>query len=118
MPKQLQSAVNGKIPQQDQYTAGEIAYMMGVAHRTACKFIDEGLIKGFRLPAPAGKKIRERRVHHNALMAFIKENPDYRYMLDRIAVPETPNPDLVSFDDDPEVVEVKSCGKTKKPKAN
>jgi hypothetical protein len=46
--------------------------------------IDKGYIKGFRLVSSPTKKLRERRVLHSSLVAFIKEYPDYKFMLDRL----------------------------------
>jgi hypothetical protein len=75
---------NGKIAVRDQYTAGDLAYLLGVAHRTACKLIDEGVIAGFRLPSRPGNRLRERRVLHGAILAFIEANPRYAYILDKL----------------------------------
>lgn len=111
MPKILLTAIDGKIPVRDQYTAGEIAYIMGVAHRTACKLIDDGSITGFRLPPCPNGKLRERRVHHGALLAFVMKYPSYKYMLDKLT-------GLKEHDEfsEPQVIEVSKC-KTKKAKA-
>ena len=110
MPKILLSAKNGQIPARDQYTAGEIAWLMGVAHRTACKLIDEGLLAGFRLPVSPGARLRERRVHHAALLIFIGKHPEYDYMLDKL----TNVPPVVPV---PVTQEVPKCKTAKKSKA-
>ena len=111
-PKKLSCAKDGMIPYRNQYTAGEIAFLMGVAHRTACKLIDDGLIVGFRLPSTTGCRPRERRVHHNALLAFVGRHPEYSYMIDKLSgVPTAEVPALIT---QPET-EVLKC--KKKPKA-
>lgn len=95
-----------------QRTADEIAFIMGVAHRTACKLIDEGLITGFRLPAALGCRLLDRRVHHGAPLVFINKNNAYTYMLDKLIgiEPVATTPESVS-------TEVPPCKKIRKPKA-
>jgi hypothetical protein len=83
MPKYLKTSVKGKIPVAEQYTCGQIAFLMGCAHRTAAKLIDSGRLKGFRLMSGKKPEVRERRVLHKALIAFINEYPDYAFMLGR-----------------------------------
>lgn len=67
------------IEKKDQYTAGDIAVLYGVAHRTACKMIDSGVLSGFKVPGG-----QERRVLHSAVMRHVAANPQYKYVLDKI----------------------------------
>lgn len=67
------------LPLQEQYTAGDVAVIYGVSHRTACKWIDEGAIKGFTLPGS-----KERRVLLTAIQEHVEANPHYKYVLDKI----------------------------------
>lgn len=67
------------LPLQEQYTAGEVAILYGVSHRTACKLIDEGAIKGFTVPGS-----KERRVLFTALVDHVTANPQYTFVLAKI----------------------------------
>lgn len=68
------------VERKDEYTAGDIAIVYGVAHRTACKLIDEGTIAGHRVPGG-----RERRVLHADLMRHARGNfGNFKYVLDKI----------------------------------
>ena len=67
------------LPKQEQYTAGEIAILYGVSHRTACKMIDGGAIKGFTVPGS-----KERRVLYTAIKEHVLACPQFRYVLDKI----------------------------------
>jgi len=80
MPQILKSAKGGKIAVKEFYTAGDLAFLMGVAHATAVRLIDRREIAGFWLPT----KRRQRRITHNALIAFVRRNPGLRYMLERL----------------------------------
>ena len=80
MPQILKSAKDGQIAVKEFYTVGDLAYLMGVAHSTAIRLIDQREIGGFWLPT----KRRQRRVTHGALVAFVRRNPDLRYMLDKL----------------------------------
>ncbi|MGO8900530.1 MAG: hypothetical protein ACLQU5_19610 [Isosphaeraceae bacterium] len=80
MPQILKSAKDGQIAVKALYTAGDLAFLMGVAHATAIRLIDQREIGGFWLPT----KRRQRRVTHEALIAFVRRNPDFRYMLDKL----------------------------------
>ena len=80
MPQILKSAKNGQIAVKEFYTAGDLAFLMGVAHATAIRLIDQREIRGFRLPT----KRRPRRITHNALIAFVRRNPDFQYVLDKL----------------------------------
>jgi hypothetical protein len=53
---------------------------MGVSQSTAIRLIDQGEISGFFMP---GKR-RARRVMHNLMIMFVRKNPEFRYMLDRL----------------------------------
>lgn len=68
------------LPRQEQYTAGEVAILYGWSHRTACKMIDSGVIKGFNLP-----NSKERRVLFSAITEHVAANPQYQYVLTKIA---------------------------------
>jgi hypothetical protein len=80
MPQIMRSAPHGRIQAASFYSAGEIAVLMGVAHSTAIRLIDQGEIRGFWMPT----KRRYRRVAHQALIAFVRRNPAFRYMLDKL----------------------------------
>jgi hypothetical protein len=80
MPQVLKSAPDGRIRKASFYTAGQLAVLMGVAHTTAIRLIDQGEIRGFWLPT--GR--RQRRVTHGALVRFVGRNPGFRFVLDRI----------------------------------
>ena len=80
MPQTLKSAKDGQIAVKEFYTAGDLAFLMGVAHATAIRLIDQREIRGFWLPT----KRRQRRITHRALIAFVRRNPDFRYMLDKL----------------------------------
>jgi hypothetical protein len=80
MPQVLKSAPDGRIKMARFYTAGQLAVLMGVAHTTATRLIDQGEIRGFWLPT--GR--RQRRVTHEALVRFVGRNPGFRFVLDRI----------------------------------
>jgi len=84
MPKKLKRTAEGCIPVASQYTCGQIAFLMQVAHRTAAKMIDQGVIQGYRMMSGRTPMMRERRVLHAALVDFVAKNPDYRFMLDRL----------------------------------
>lgn len=51
------------------YTTGEVAEITGVAPRTACKWIDTGALKGYRIPGS-----QDRRVPAEELYKFLKHN--------------------------------------------
>ena len=80
MPQILKSAKDGQIAVKEFYTAGDLAFLMGVAHATAIRLIDQREIRGFWLPT----KRRQRRITHKNLIAFVRRNPDFRYMLDKL----------------------------------
>lgn len=67
------------LPRQEQYSAGEVAILYGVSHRTACKLIDTGIIPGFTVPSS-----KERRVLLASIHAHVKANPQYAYVLTKI----------------------------------
>jgi len=80
MPQILKSAKGGQIAVKEFYTVGDLAYLMGVAHSTAIRLIDQREIFGFWLPT----KSRQRRITHKALVVFVRRHPDFRYMLDKL----------------------------------
>jgi excisionase family DNA binding protein len=51
------------------YTTTQTAKLCGVAPRTVCKWIDNGKLEGYRIPAS-----QDRRVTHDALMKFMVEH--------------------------------------------
>ena len=81
MPQILKSAKDGRILAKEFYTSGDLAFLLGVTHATANRLIDQRAIRGLRLPT----KSRCRRVAHQNLIAFVRRNPDFRYMLERLS---------------------------------
>ena len=67
------------LPKQEQYTAGEVAILYGVSHRTACKMIDTGAIQGFTVPGS-----KERRVLYTAIVEHVTANPTFKFVLAKI----------------------------------
>lgn len=68
------------IPRAAEYTAGDVAILYGVAHRTACSMIDRGILKGHRVPGGI-----ERRVRHEDLMRHARGNHgNFAYVLAKI----------------------------------
>jgi two-component system response regulator RpaA len=45
-------------PERDLFTCGEIAEMIGVVPRTVAKWIDDGRLRGFRLPGSQHRRAR------------------------------------------------------------
>ena len=80
MPQILRTARDGRIAVKEFYTVGDLAFLMGVAHATASRLIDQGEIRGLWLPT----KRRQRRIAHKNLLAFVRRHPDFRYMLDKL----------------------------------
>jgi len=68
------------IKKAEQYTAGDIAVLYGVSHRTACKMIDDRVIQGHSVPGS-----KERRVLHASLLAHVEANPSYSHVLAKLA---------------------------------
>jgi excisionase family DNA binding protein len=62
------------------YSTGELATLMGTSRSTVIRLIDQGEISGFFMP---GKR-RDRRVIHNSMIMFVRKNPAFRYMLDKL----------------------------------
>lgn len=73
------STRTGLLKRKEQYSAGEVAYMLGVSHRTACSYIDAGVIPGFAFPGS-----QRRRVLFTAIQKYIAENPKFEFMLLKI----------------------------------
>lgn len=71
------------LPKKEQYTAGEVAILYGVSHRTACKMIDGGAIEGFTVPGS-----KERRVLFTAVQKHVAANTVYSYVLAKIVATE------------------------------
>jgi hypothetical protein len=80
MPQTLKSAPDGRIRAAKFYRTGEIAVLMGVAHTTAIRLIDQGELRGFWVPA----KRKYRRVSHQTLIMFVRRNPAFSYILDKL----------------------------------
>jgi excisionase family DNA binding protein len=57
IPKSLEKTI---------YTTGEIAEMFGVSRRTATKWIDSGLMKGFRIPCGKDRRVPRESVYEFA----------------------------------------------------
>lgn len=51
------------------YTTGQVAGMCEVAPRTVTKWVDTGLLKGYRLPGS-----KDRRIPHAILVAFLEHH--------------------------------------------
>ena len=81
MPQILKAARNGQIKVKSHYTTGDIAHMMGIAHSTASRIIDSGEIRSIRLLT----RNRPRRITHAALINFVRRNPSFKYMLERLS---------------------------------
>ncbi|SIO37743.1 hypothetical protein SAMN05444166_4214 [Singulisphaera sp. GP187] len=71
------------ITKKEQYTAGDVAILFGVSHRTACKMIDRGDLSGFTIPGS-----KERRVLHAEIVKYVSANPQYTHILAKIVTPE------------------------------
>ena len=74
-PKRKSRTPTADIPKwemaEDLFTTGQVARLMGVATRTVSKWVDGGLLKGYRLPDVTGKrKSRDRRVERADLERF------------------------------------------------
>jgi hypothetical protein len=54
------------------FTTGDLSSLFGVAPRTVIKWIDSGLLEGFRLPGSA-----DRRVRLESLSAFLAAHPEF-----------------------------------------
>lgn len=52
---------------QDVYTTGKVARLCEVAPRTVSKWVDSGLLKGWRIPGSF-----DRRINHADLVAFLR----------------------------------------------
>ena len=67
------------------YTTGEIADICDVAPRTAVGWIDAGLLKGYRIPGS-----KDRRVHHDDLVAFMRAHGFNESMIPAAPAEATP----------------------------
>jgi hypothetical protein len=72
---------------QPYYTSGQVARLFGVTSTTAAKWIDRGVLKGFRLPGSL-----KRRVAHVELIAFVCRHPEFVIELDKIFGPDWDQP--------------------------
>jgi excisionase family DNA binding protein len=80
MPQTLKSATRGRIRASQFYTVGQVAVLLGLAHSTVIRMIDQGKLPAFRMPT----RRRDRRVFHQTLVGFVQSNPAFRYALERI----------------------------------
>jgi excisionase family DNA binding protein len=78
MPQILKSAPNGRIRAAQFYSVGQVAVLMGTAHSTVLRLIDQGQLSAFRMLTQR----RDRRITHNALVALVRKNPVVMYMLE------------------------------------
>jgi hypothetical protein len=62
------------------YSTGQLALILGVAHSTANRLIDQRVIHGFRMP---GRR-PDRRITHGSLIRFVKTHPQFKYALDQL----------------------------------
>jgi excisionase family DNA binding protein len=67
------------IARADHYATGEIATLLGVTQRTIARWVDQKLIRGFKLP-----NRRTRRILHLSFVNFVRKNPEYAYALAKI----------------------------------
>jgi len=58
-----------KLVMKDVYTTGEVAEICRISQQTVIRCFDRGKLKGFRVPAS-----KFRRIPHESLLAFMKEN--------------------------------------------
>jgi excisionase family DNA binding protein len=79
MPANSKSG-NGPIPVADTYSVSELARIMGVAGTTVRGLMDAGELRGFWKP---GRRPL-RRVTHQAVIAFVRQNPRFGHILDRL----------------------------------
>jgi excisionase family DNA binding protein len=61
------------------YTTAELARLIGVSPKVIANLVDNGLIKGFRIPGS-----RHRRIPHEAAVAWLKEQPGMEVFLEQI----------------------------------
>jgi excisionase family DNA binding protein len=80
MGQSLKSAPNGRIRTAQFYSVGQVAVLMGTAHSTVLRLIDQGLLSAFRMPTQR----RDRRIAHNALITYVRKHYSFRYMLDKL----------------------------------
>jgi hypothetical protein len=80
VPQTLKSSPDGRIQAASFYSVGQIAVLRGVSHTTVINMINQGVLAGYRMPT----KRRDRRVTHQALISFVRRNPAFRYILDKL----------------------------------
>ena len=70
---------NSIIKDERYYTTGEIAKICNVSPRTVSSWFDRGRLNGYYIPGS-----RDRRITHESLIEFMKENKMYEYLKDNI----------------------------------
>jgi excisionase family DNA binding protein len=82
-PERPRSVRRGKIPQAQRYSLKEVGFLLGLHRRTVWSKVKSGILPAFRAPATGPAPFRWL-VVHEALVAFIKRHPEFRYALDRL----------------------------------
>jgi hypothetical protein len=80
MAQTMKLAPDSRVQVSTLYSAGQVARILGIAHNTANRLVDQRVIAGFRVPG--GRP--DRRVTHGALMNFIRAYPQYKYALSNV----------------------------------
>ena len=70
----------------NQYTTGEVARLTQLSQQTIIRCFDKGLLKGHRVPGS-----RFRRVTHDALLEFMRDNDLATSQIDSQVVPQIPH---------------------------
>lgn len=75
----MRKSESRQLVQKETYTAGEIAALFSVSHRTACKYLDKGVLPGFRFPGS-----QRRLVRHADLVKFVAAHPEFAPVLTKL----------------------------------
>lgn len=75
---------NGKIPVRESYGTGEVAWLFGVSATAMRKWLDAKTIPSYRLPAALKHRDGNRRVHHNSLLKYVEDHPEYEWILEKL----------------------------------
>ena len=81
-----------KLKKKDVLTTGQVAKVLRVAPRTVSTMIDDGRLKGWKIPGT-----KDRRVDYHDLYAFCVQNSIPTHLLDDIEVPPTAQTKKVWF---------------------